>query len=301
MNLKDFTEAVYAGWQQYVQGGMYFGLFFAALLFIWLVCYDGFVKEGQESKRNLFLYSVGIMGLILFPVTAFLLLKYQTAYYTYSQLFLLVPFILIIGWGMTEFFVWLEKNGKRQKKIPGWLLRRPWLCEGAAAAVLVAVVWMAGTLSAANEVTNQTENAEKIPAKILTVLQQLEREEEIFLAEDVVAAPDEILEYARAYSGDIKLLYGRNMWQKELNAYTYDVYPEELEELHDWLNLTMYGLRWVKPDITVDRAFEILENSECTVLVLTRGQLEEEEFKRVLENSSFTIVSKTDDYGILKK
>lgn len=307
MNLREFMDAVYAGWLQYTQGGMYLGLFFAALLFIWLVCYDGFGKEGQEGRKNLFLYTVGITGLILFPGTAFLLLKYQTAYYTYSQLFLLVPFVPVIAWSITEFFAWLEKNrkqtkgGKGQKRIPKWLSGRTWIYEVAAAAVFVSVVWMAGTLSAANEVTNQTVNDEKIPAKVLTVLQKLESGEGISLEEDVVTAPDEILEYARAYSGDIKLLYGRNMWQKELNAYTYDVYPEELEKVHDWLNLTMYGLRWVKPDITVEDAFEILEDSACTVLILTGGQFAEEEFKQVLEKSSFTFVSETEDYVILKK
>ena len=53
-------------------------------------------------------------------------------------------------------------------------------------------------------------------------------------------APREILEYARMWDGagedaSFTLLYGRNLWDKALNAYTFDVYPEEMEELYLWM------------------------------------------------------------------
>ena len=69
-------------------------------------------------------------------------------------------------------------------------------------------------------------------------------------------APREILETARmqpvavtwmqpvetvgiesvAVAGQLpELLYGRNMWDAALNAYTYDVYPEEVQQLYCWM------------------------------------------------------------------
>lgn len=48
-------------------------------------------------------------------------------------------------------------------------------------------------------------------------------------------APADILEYARAEDSSVTLLYGRNMWDKWLDAYSYDTYPETYEELYEWI------------------------------------------------------------------
>lgn len=299
--MKELIEAMRAGWQQYAEGGMYIGVFFVALLFLWLVCYNKFSLNGYKEKKVLFDYTLIITILILFPVSTFVLLKYQTTFFTYSQLFLMIPIAPVMAWGLTEFFMWLREYLLARKETPGFIKRKPWICEVAMVAVLAAVLWMAGTLSFANEATDAASNGEKMPEEVLQVLQVLQSDEDIDLSTDVILATDEILEYARAYSGDMKLLYGRDMWQEELKAYTYDVYPEELVELHEWLNTTVHGMVWIDANITVDKAFEILENCECTVLVLTKGQVEEEELKRALENSSFVQVAEAQDYVILKR
>ena len=55
-------------------------------------------------------------------------------------------------------------------------------------------------------------------------------------------APREILEYARTRDGKISLLYGRDMWDAALHAYSYDVYSEETEALYRWMeHLRDYG------------------------------------------------------------
>lgn len=301
MSLKEFFLALQAGWQQYTESGMYIGVFFAALVFLWLVCYNKFSKDVYKGKRILFFYAVGITGLVLFPVSAFVLLKYQSSFFTYSQLFLMIPIIPVIAWGMTEFITWVGGYVPAQKDTPEVIKRKPWICEVAALVVLVAVLWMAGSLSFGNEVTAQVTNDAKIPDKVLEVLRVLETDEDIELDTDVILATDEILEYARLYNGDMKLLYGRNMWQPVLNAYTYDTYPEEWVRLHRWLNTTVHGMEWIDANITVEEAFGILENSECTVLVLKRIQFEENEIAQALAGSDFAPVAEAGDYVILKK
>lgn len=77
--------------------GQYLGLFFAALLFLWLGS-----KRVDTDKKPLFCYSIVMAVVVLCPVTAWVLLKYQTAFYTYSHLFLLIPMVLVLAWGMTE-------------------------------------------------------------------------------------------------------------------------------------------------------------------------------------------------------
>lgn len=299
--MKMLMDAMRAGWQQYAGNGMYIGIFFAAMLYLWLVCYNKFSKEDKNGKKMLFFYALIIMVIVLFPGTVFLLLKYQTLFFTYSQLFLLIPMLPVTALAMTEFFVWMREHLSAHKDTPEWIKGRPWICEAAALVLLTAVLCMAGSLSAANEVTGKTGTGVKVPEHILQVYKALETDGDINLSKDVIAAPDEVLEYARSYSGEFKLLYGRNMWQKELNAYTYDTYNGDLQKLHAWINSTVYGLFGVDTEITAERALKIFKQGGGTVLVLTRLQYAEEEIKTVLEENKFEMVAEAADYLIFKK
>ncbi len=303
--MSEFLSALSAGWHQYADSGMYIGVFFAAMLFLWLVYGKRISKESEKAK--LYLYSLGITLSILFPVTAFILLKYQTAFFTYSHLFLLIPMLPVVAWAMTEFVTWVreefitEKKNPSGSKIPLFLKKKPWLGECAAVILLGLVLWMAGSLSFANEPTAEAVNGEKIPAEILRVLQILQEDEAMEPGCDVIVAPEEVLEYARAYSADLKLLYGRNMWQKELNAFTYDIYPAEVVDFYQWFSTVKYELRWVKTEITTAEAAAILVQNNCNVLVLTKAQLAEEEIAEEFGKIGFKTVEETEGYVILKR
>ncbi|MBQ7955089.1 MAG: hypothetical protein IJ282_05015 [Lachnospiraceae bacterium] len=294
-------ESMSTGWHQYADGGMYLGLFFGSMVFLWLVCRGGFTQSGHTGKKKLFLYAVGITALILCPLSAFFLLKYQTAFFTYSHLFLMIPVTLVVAWAMTELLDWAGTSWIKEKEVPEFFKKKPWAAELCMVCVLAFVLWMAGTLSFARESTGETVNGAKIPGEVLQVLETLQTDEDIDLEQDTLVATDEVLEYARAYSADFKLLYGRNMWQKELNAYTYDTYSEELESLHQWLMPTAYSMLAVNDNITAKEAVKILESSECTVLVMKQVQFEDEKVKAALEDSLFEPVAETDVYVILKK
>lgn len=299
--MKTLMDAMRAGWQQYAEGGMYIGIFFVAVLFLWLVCYNKFSKEDKNGKKILFFYALGITALVLFPGTVFLLLKYQTAFFTYSQLFLLIPILPVMAWAMTEFLVWVREYVPMQKGTPEWVKRKPWICEAAVVVLLAVVLCMAGSLSFANEVTKGASGSVKVPENVLQVLVALETDEDIDLSKDVIVAPDEVLEYARAYSGEFKLLYGRNMWQKELGAFTYDTYNGDLQKLHAWLNSTVYGLFGVDTEITAERALKIFKQGGGTVLVLTEKQFAEEEIKNLLTENGYGAVAEAAGYMIFKK
>lgn len=47
--------------------------------------------------------------------------------------------------------------------------------------------------------------------------------------------PSSVLEALRKQTGEIRLLYGRNMWEPEAAAYAYDTYPVEQQRLFDWM------------------------------------------------------------------
>ena len=48
-------------------------------------------------------------------------------------------------------------------------------------------------------------------------------------------APRGIMEYARGLDSSILLPYGRNMWEEALDAYSYDTYSKEIENLYLWM------------------------------------------------------------------
>lgn len=298
--LTNLFGAMRAGYLQYANG-MYTGVFFVAMLFLWLVCYEKFAAktEGKKTdgRKGLFLYALAMTVLVLCPVSAFFLLKYQTAFFTYSQLFLLIPMTPVMAWAFTEAVtvvlgkmpVKLSKTSKRSAQVP----------EVLAVIVVAFVLFMAGNVSVASEPTAATENDKKIPAGVLEVLKEL-CDGETDLEKELILAPDEVLEYARAYSADIKLLYGRNMWQKELNAYTYDTYAPELEEVHAWLNPKEWEESVVSDNLTAKQAFDVIKLYGATVLVLTKEQFAVANVNAALTECGFSEIAGTEDYIIIE-
>lgn len=79
-------------------------------------------------------------------------------------------------------------------------------------------------------------------------------------------APREILSYVRQYSSEIKLLYGRNMWDNALNAYSYDTYPEEYGRMYKWMELVSeYG----EADSEISQ--ESIDGRECVKNAVAAG------------------------------
>lgn len=65
---------------------------------------------------------------------------------------------------------------------------------------------------------------------LLANLQERMPERELFLW-----APRSVVEYARAYDGGLQLLYGRDIWDSDLTAYSYDKYPGGFYDLYQWM------------------------------------------------------------------
>ena len=48
-------------------------------------------------------------------------------------------------------------------------------------------------------------------------------------------APQEIMAQARSLKGNIRLVYGRNMWQENVNAFSYDTYSDDQKIIYIWM------------------------------------------------------------------
>lgn len=97
-------------------------------------------------------------------------------------------------------------------------------------ALLLAILFFCSGMGKTDVDKNNSEAERRAAEKVLMQIRTEMQEKEICLW-----APKAILEYARETDASIKLLYGRNMWDEWLNAYTYDVYSEDMVSLYQWM------------------------------------------------------------------
>lgn len=199
----------WTGWLDFTSGTKLAALFLAALLYLWL-------RGRWKEQKTLYLYSAWMAFFCMLPLTAALLMLYQTRFYSYVWLWSLVPVTAVTAWAVTELCVgYLQelKPADRKKRLPAALL-------------LLAVPILCGGIGK-TDFEPAKEREERARAReILTEVRDSQG------GELCLWAPREILQYAREFDGSIRLIYGRNMWDAALGAYTYDVYSDELRELY---------------------------------------------------------------------
>lgn len=213
----ELLKNAWFGWEKYIQDGKLVALLLAVLLFGWLY------KKGTEHKGLLLYTTVMAVGCV-FPLTAALLMIYQTRFFDYQWIWSAVPLTAVVAYGITLFLTELWKGtGREQKR------------TALAVTLLVAVaLLLCGSLGLSPEDKALGETADEERRVAYTVIEQLGAlaEAEERQGTIVLWAPAEIIEYAREADGRIKLLYGRNMWDVALNAYAYDVYGDNVVELY---------------------------------------------------------------------
>lgn len=217
--MQELVRNAVNGWYRYTDSGKYPVLFLAALVLLWFLS-GKLVKE----KRMLLVYATAVAALAVCPLTAVLLMIYQTKFYDYEWIWSAVPLLPVIAWGMTEVYreylePLLKGSGKGFK----------WKVAGCGAAGLILII-LCGSMGTGLSERTITDEKEKEAAAIVDILTENGNTEDI-----CVWAPQEILQYVRGIDGNITLLYGRNMWEEALNAYAYDTYEEQVCESYRWM------------------------------------------------------------------
>ena len=206
----------WSGWQNYMESGKMIALLPAALLFLWC--------SRKEKEQSVFLVYASVMtaGCIL-PVTAALLMRYQTGFYEYKDIWSLVPVTAVSALGAAVFLMKGWGDGRHYRNF----------CLPAAALMLTAVLFCAMPGSdAAEESRRAQENKRRHAYETVEQIMAFYKDADSDLC---LWAPCEIMEYAREADGRILLPYGRNMWDPSLSGYTYDSYGECQKELYLWM------------------------------------------------------------------
>lgn len=212
--MKGLLQGAWEGWQGYICDGKLAALFLAALLYL--------LAGRKGGCRSFVLYAVLMTVCCILPVTAVVLMTYQTGFYEYVYIWGLVPVTAVTAYGITVVLA----EGWADFKPSGWRRGVP-----VAALLLAAVLFSSGL--GGGDWDRPGEGRERRQAyEVLGRIVEMCPDREICLW-----APRGILEYAREKDAAIRLAYGRDMWNSTLVGYTYDVYDQKKISMYQWMEM----------------------------------------------------------------
>lgn len=244
--MTEFVTTAWLGWLKFTGIGKLPALLFAALLFLWL-------SGKWKRQKALFSYTVLMVPVCVLPVTAAVLMLYQTRFYDYEWIWSLIPMTIVIAWCVVEFLseYWRDFSPNQWKR-------------GLPVTIMLLVVLTLSSGMGQRDFDRKAERENRQQAKEVLSLVIEHQGEDICLW-----APRELLEYAREQSGSLRLLYGRNMWEEALNAYTYDTYPQEIRKLYLWMeNVDSSGVALVEDD---EEDEMLLKGDDCVAAAAAAG------------------------------
>lgn len=268
----ELINNAWLGWQAYIEAGKLAALLLAIFIFVFLYrdINTSLIREDLISgtrERILFVYTAVMTLLCICPVTAAALMLYQTKFYNYEWIWSYVPMTAVIAAGGSSIIllVWRKRYTIRDRAkaafITVLLACVAVICGsvGVSMSYQTAVSFANGYYESAPPV--QYDRAALLIAEIEAAYRE-GSEPEAAHPSICMWAPQEILAYARQCSADIQLLYGRNMWDNALNAYSYDTYPEEYEKMYEWIELVSeYGEAYDEALTETDRSGECVKNA----------------------------------------
>lgn len=236
-----------AGWSYYIQNGKYPVLLLAILIYLW------YQSKGTKNSKVRWLLGFATLStvLVILPVTSSLLMRYQTPFYDYGWLWALVPITLVIAYGGTHIY-----NTCYAKYWKG----KPFKIT-AGIALGLAVLILSGNLS--GNLWVEEKNAYYKAEADITVdyLTQNGNNTNILLW-----APQEVMENVRILNGNVRILYGRDMWEESLRGYTYDTYEPEIYALYQWMESITEGN--ISSIEAVEACLEVARNYGVNTILL---------------------------------
>lgn len=205
-----YLEAALQGVDRYFDANKLMVPFLALLLLFLLTS----IKPWGEKHFVFSAYTMLMSLLLLVPVTAMLIMRYQTAYYDYEWAWSMVPVTAVLAYGAV---LLTERAGKK----PGLLL---------STLAVILVFFICGNQGSLLTVESEEATAQENTAEILQELQDFGT-----IQERVLWAPRSVMEQVRRQDGKFLLIYGRDMWDVKAGAYDYEAYSESVTNAYIWL------------------------------------------------------------------
>lgn len=220
-------------------------LFLAGLIALWNQKF-----RGDQQNGNLFWYGAIALFMVISPFFLMVVSEFLPELTTdHMMLWILpvVPVILITGVNAYSF--------QRTKKERILFL-----------AAFLAIMLLAGTTAYTRNKYKIIENAEYIPDSELEMILKVEEYRQQNEMETVLLwAPQDIIQYARVYSGDIYLLYGKDLWLGSMDSQMHQIYEEWQREAYIYMeNAPLY----------LEKIVEVADTRGCDVLIFSREVFE---------------------------
>ncbi len=216
-------------------------LFLAGLIALWNQKF-----RGEQQNGYLFWYGTIALFIVISPVFLMLVSDFLPELTTdYMMLWILpvVPVILITGVNAFPF------HGTKKERI-------------LFLAAFLAVMILAGTVAYTRNQYKIIENAEYIPDSELEMILKVEEYRQQNGMETVLLwAPQDIMKYARVYSGNIYLLYGKDLWMGSMDSQLHQIYEEWQREAYVYMENAPLYLKEIA---------EVAYTKGCDVLILSR-------------------------------
>lgn len=258
--MREYLEKSVNGWLNFSVDGKLMALLIASIGILWLA--------HKKKIDRVFLYYLTIMTIAcIFPLSACILMMYQTRFYDYPWIWSMVPISAGIAYAMVVITgeIWANLTIVKTKKV----------IFTAALIGIILLCGLSGLMKDGNGILSEEGE------QVVEALSAMDTNN------NMVWAPREIVTALRQRSG-VKVLYGRNMWDTSVSAYSYDVYNEQVRDCFDWME-------WAQNydpdrDVTKEEAIKYLDGIECgnyakekgvTVIVLPSGF--DEELARLME------------------
>lgn len=249
--MRELMKNAQMGWLQYTSGGKLVALLLVALLLLWFG-----QKEIREKYKGLVWYTTIMTIVCICPVTAMVLMKYQTKFYDYQWIWNTVPVTIMIAFTVTV--LWSSMMEKYEKTG-----RHMWKKIGITF-LLVALICVSGGMKKPVAGIEPDVDSREATTMILKKISETGQNTDCILW-----APKEIMEYARILDGRVRLLYGRNMWDTALNAYSYDGYGQEHVALYEWM--TRIEETGTTDELTVRVCLDEAKDLGVTHMILPKG------------------------------
>lgn len=189
---------------------------------LWIFCVVLYVilwQKGSLKKYSLFMVSLLLGLLVVFPATAIVLLKIFTPFYDWKDLQLLWPITLLMAFGGVEAVFFLKDRDIPEMHI------------GKSVKVVISIGCVVTLLFVATGFRGLTSrmaaNENGVPAETAEVFDALY--EVVGDRHMILAAPGRMLQYARLYETEWQTLYGRDLWDGKAASYINSGYGVEYE------------------------------------------------------------------------
>ena len=294
----DFFQLFLQSLSLEMKNGKYLALTIVGIFFLWLL---GKYKKNKVT-RVLLLFGITMSFFVIVPVSGYLLSKYQTAFFSYRHLLLLLFPMVFIPWALTEAVEQGLGQMKRNAEEGDLVKEKPWLARIVGISVAICLLMLSGNILTEGVDTDFTIAKDKVPTKVMEVLELLEDG-------DVLVAPDAVIEYARSFDGDLKLIYGRDMFTPALKAFTYHTYDETACQIYEWIqneplnyfDLSKEELEQIQKEED-QKAFALISATSCNALVLPHQMYERAwGYVGVEGMGGFEMVEETTEYVVLKR